>query len=261
MSVPLPHLHHLPLDFFVRNRPQFDRADFPVKQHLKTGLYPQRMMRYYIANEAAASEARLRASKLTLVDLGCERGLLKMLCSGAFEAHWCGLDWNLGRPSLKAAADDELHQADFDKPLPVPDAYADVVVSLHVFEHLPRPKFTVSEVRRVLKPGGVFVFGVPVAPPVFAAIREIQYRREVVTGDRRVGRHINKFTPGRVRDMLETSGFRLEWETGTHLFRWSGSFFENSVTWLRINQMWGRLLPTLGREFYVVGRKPAAVAG
>lgn len=47
-------------------------------------------------------------------------------------------------------------------PLPAPDASVDVVTSFHCFEHLHHsPRFLMSEIRRVLRPGGRFVVGTP----------------------------------------------------------------------------------------------------
>ena len=41
------------------------------------------------------------------------------------------------------------------------DACFDAVCMWHVFEHVPRPLETLAEVRRVLKPGGIFIADVP----------------------------------------------------------------------------------------------------
>jgi hypothetical protein len=45
--------------------------------------------------------------------------------------------------------------------------------------------------------------------------------------------------------------------TGTFLARWSGSPLENRAWWLRLNQFWGALFPSLGGEVYLSARKPA----
>ncbi len=48
-----------------------------------------------------------------------------------------------------------------DRPFPVPDSSFDLVWSSEVIEHLSNPAFTVAEINRVLKPGGVLVMTTP----------------------------------------------------------------------------------------------------
>jgi SAM-dependent methyltransferase len=50
----------------------------------------------------------------------------------------------------------------------LPDANEDVVVCLAVLEHVPRPWDAVSEMRRVLKPGGTLLLYVPFLSPYHA---------------------------------------------------------------------------------------------
>lgn len=255
-----PVLLSFPLDYFERNRPVFDSPGFPVRERVRARSYPQRMMRYYIAHSAlVAYQAQLKRP-MRLVDLGCERGLLKLMAGNEIDATWTGLDWKIGRPSLQTAAYNELHQADFDKPLPVETESADAVVSLHVFEHIPRPEWTAGEVFRILKPGGVFVIGIPVVPKAFSAFRERQYQEEMKAGKRVPGKHINKFYVERATRMLREAGFEIDWVTGNHMFRSSGSFLENSKMWVRLNQLWGGLFPAFGRELYIQAHKPTTAA-
>jgi ubiquinone/menaquinone biosynthesis C-methylase UbiE len=56
-----------------------------------------------------------------------------------------------------SAGDLELHNADLGA-LPLPSESVDVVMARSVMEHVTDPLAVYSEVRRVLKPGGLFVF-------------------------------------------------------------------------------------------------------
>lgn len=49
---------------------------------------------------------------------------------------------------------DEAHVIERGKPLPLPDASVDLVVSDNTFEHIDDPAFVASELERILKPGG-----------------------------------------------------------------------------------------------------------
>jgi predicted SAM-dependent methyltransferase len=51
--------------------------------------------------------------------------------------------------------------ADLRNKLPFPDSSVDVIYSHHVIEHLPNLRFHFAELRRCLKPGGVFRVGGP----------------------------------------------------------------------------------------------------
>jgi SAM-dependent methyltransferase len=245
------------LDYFERNRPLFESDEFPARPHLRKDKYPLRFLRYWQAHNAIVDYQKQVGRKIDLVDLGCERGLLKLLAGNEIDAHWTGLDWNLSRPSLQRAEYDHLIAADFDKPLDLPDSSADVVVSLHVFEHLPRPEFTAAEVARVLKPGGIFLMGTPVVPQFAAARGEKRYQDELARGKRWAGKHINKFWPERATKLMESAGLKVDWLTGSYFLRTSGHGLENFKPWIRINQAWGAAFPSLGQEMYVQARKPA----
>jgi len=244
------------LNYFERNRPLFKSDDFPTRPHLRKDKYPLRYLRYWQAHNAIVDYQKELGRKIDLVDLGCERGLLKIMAGEEIDANWIGLDWNLTRPSLQNARYDKLIEADFDKPLDLPDNSADVLVSLHVFEHLPRPEFTAAEIFRVLKPGGIFLIGTPVVPKLAAATGEKKYRDQISEGKRWAGKHINKFYPERMETLLQGAGFTIDWLSGSYFLRSSGYGLENLKPWIRINHAWGSAFPSLGQELYVQARKP-----
>ncbi len=57
----------------------------------------------------------------------------------------------------------ETAEVNLNEALPFADQSFDVVVMAEVLEHLPYVEFTLSEVRRVLRPGGRFVGSIPLA--------------------------------------------------------------------------------------------------
>jgi SAM-dependent methyltransferase len=59
--------------------------------------------------------------------------------------------------------------ADFSDPLPIRSESVDAVVSISVLEHLEKAAFVVSEVARILKPGGVFYVATPFQYPFHGA--------------------------------------------------------------------------------------------
>jgi hypothetical protein len=50
-------------------------------------------------------------------------------------------------------------------------------------------------------------------------------------------------------------GLVLEFATGSHAFRSTGSPLENHAWWIRLNQFWAALVPALGSECCVQARR------
>ncbi len=85
------------------------------------------------------------ARRLSDKGLSPERHL--MACD-LFEAHY-------------QCPDVPFQQMDANAPLPFADASFDAVYAIEVFEHLARPFDVMSEIHRILKPGGKIIFSVP----------------------------------------------------------------------------------------------------
>jgi SAM-dependent methyltransferase len=108
-------------------------------------------------------------SGATIADVGCSTGhLLEDLRSTRPDAQLIGID--LVESGLRAAhrnvPDASLLQADVCK-LPLEDAGVDAVVSANLLEHVPADVAALSELHRVLRPGGRAVLVVPVGPGMY----------------------------------------------------------------------------------------------
>jgi SAM-dependent methyltransferase len=204
-------------------------------------------------------EVQERESEVVVADVGCSRGHIKRFIGIIPNTRWIGLDWRIDDEALRECGYDEMHQCNFDATLPLPDSSVDIVVFSHVIEHLPRPDFTVGELSRVLRPGGVLLAGSPVAPSFAALIREWQLQRRLRKGRIKTGGHINSMSTGRWNRLLHARGLRVEMMTGTFLARWSGNPLENQAWWVRLNQLWGALFPAWGGEVYLAARKPVMI--
>lgn len=91
-----------------------------------------------------------------LVDLGCGMVPLYGAYRDLVTSVTC-VDWpNTMHPSPYLDL-----EADLTQPLPLPDAAYDTVLLTDVLEHLPRPDAIWAEIRRILRPGGVVIVGVP----------------------------------------------------------------------------------------------------
>lgn len=85
------------------------------------------------------------------------------------------------------------------------DGQFDVVMMLHVIEHLPSPADYVREIRRILKPGGALV----VETPRFDSLMfKVMGRRERSLSN--CDGHIYFFTVPSLSELLERNGFKVE---------------------------------------------------
>ncbi len=97
--------------------------------------------------------------------------------------------------SLKRGAEN-IFRADAEH-LPFVDASFDAVVSLDTIEHVPNDALAVSEIFRVLKPGGVFVMNVP-------AYKWLWGPHDVAL------MHQRRYTARQVRNLLTSQGFKVQ---------------------------------------------------
>jgi len=87
-----------------------------------------------------------------VLDVCCGVKPYRRLAAGA--ATWIGLDWPAGGQAAPDVRGDALR-------LPFRDAVVDAVVCSEALEHLPDPVGALTEIARVLRPGGRAVLGYP----------------------------------------------------------------------------------------------------
>lgn len=113
----------------------------------------------------------------------------------------------------------DIYQADVDvrwdgKAIPLKDAAVDCAMATEVLEHCPDPGVVLGEIKRVLKPSGVFFFTVPFLWPIHDSPWDF-YR----------------YTPFALKTLLEDAGFRrIEIEA---LGGWNASLAQMIGLWLR----------------------------
>jgi SAM-dependent methyltransferase len=96
---------------------------------------------------------------LKILDAGCGRGNILIDHYRKFFARAVGLDIDKERTQGNRCLDTIVFGN--LEAIPFPAATFDVVVSLWVIEHLTRPTLVFTEIYRVLKPGGIFIFVTP----------------------------------------------------------------------------------------------------
>ncbi len=232
------------------------RPDFPLHEEMSKRRFPVRILRYWWLNLVIHEEAKKLGRPLTIVDVGSDRGTIKRLISPIDGAKWIGLDIDISREGIELAKYDELVKCDFDAGLALPDGVADIVICSHVLEHLPRPEFTMAEINRIMKPGGMLLVGVPVTLKLFAKIREYQFGKQLKAGTRTKWQHVRVYWKKRLESLARNSGFEVEFSSGTAIIRKKGSRLEDHAGWIRINQVFAALFPAMGQEICMQLRKP-----
>jgi 2-polyprenyl-6-hydroxyphenyl methylase/3-demethylubiquinone-9 3-methyltransferase len=112
-------------------------------------------MLHWIAEARAALIPPASRSGAVLVDVACGGGLLAPHISGHGYRH-VGVD--LSRTAVRVAAEHGVIPVRGDAArLPLGDGSADVVVAGECLEHVPDPAAVVTELCRILKPGGTLV--------------------------------------------------------------------------------------------------------
>jgi SAM-dependent methyltransferase len=105
---------------------------------------------------------------------------------------------------------DRVEKADLSA-LPMADDSVDLLICNHVLEHVPDVSLALSQIRRVLRPGGVAILQVPLALKLAQTI-ELPLDSTPQERIARVGQddHLRLFTPEDYREQLEAAGLRVE---------------------------------------------------
>jgi len=132
-----------------------------------------------------------------VLDLGCRSGALtKHFLEGNSVV---GLDVDAVALEKAAAFGIEPVQANVEDPLPFDAESFDAVVAGELFEHLQFPDALVTEIRRVLRTGGVLVGSVPNAFRVQSRLRFL--RGDAPEDD---PTHLRMFSPESMRELLSS---------------------------------------------------------
>jgi 2-polyprenyl-6-hydroxyphenyl methylase/3-demethylubiquinone-9 3-methyltransferase len=138
-----------------RRSPRNDPAQYDDLAHAWWDSRGPFAMLHWIAEARAALIPPASTPGAVLVDVACGGGLLAPHVSGHGYRH-VGLD--LSRTAAEVAAEHGVIAVRGDAArLPFADASAQVVVAGECLEHVPEPGAVVSELCRILKPGGTLV--------------------------------------------------------------------------------------------------------
>jgi SAM-dependent methyltransferase len=183
---------------------QLDQWQGPYRHHLgKRRAYVESVIRSHFAS---------RRDPVVGLDLGCGDGGNLAWLAGFFSTLY-GSDYNPLRLARARAAHPSarLFLADATDYPAVADAF-DAIFFNHVLEHIPEDERALAEARRILKPGGILILGVPNEGAAFWRLAYRLQPRSLETSD-----HCHFYTARTVRDKCERAGLRV---TTVHPIGW-----------------------------------------
>lgn len=233
------------------------RADaFGVSKKVTRVRYPIRLFRYWFVCHLLQREHRRLRRPYSVCEVGIDRGQMRafMLASGpaasSLFARWDGVDCAIQHHNLQPLNYSALVEADVEKSGLPPGPPYDVLILLHVLEHLAEPERVLRALASHLRDGGSVVGGFPVHPDWAAPWRERILRRTAAPRG-----HVSAFSVSRLKAMAQGCGMSVEFVSGAFLMRMSGSALENRAWWARLNLLLGALVPGWPGELYWVLRK------
>jgi 2-polyprenyl-3-methyl-5-hydroxy-6-metoxy-1,4-benzoquinol methylase len=165
---------------------------------------------------------RLIETGKTVLDVGCDGGELTI---GFLKKHELvvGVDRSFRQILIAKANSRGLARVEFlvgeASYLSFPDESFDIVTSLDVVEHVEDDYAFLSEVHRVLKPGGFCLITTPNRQRLSSFVRKKKFPYKIGE-DPRVGEesvHVREYTKRELKALLETCGFHVERMLSTFL--------------------------------------------
>ena len=154
---------------------------------------------------------RNHTGAVAVLDAGCGDGinlvgLRRIAAADGSPMRTIGVDYNLLRLGRARKLDlgARLQAASLYQ-LPFQAAAFDIVLCNHVVEHLPDPARALSELFRVLRPGGLAIVGVPNEGCLMARLRNRIVQRSIS----RTTDHVNFFTDTTLVHALTAAGLRV----------------------------------------------------
>lgn len=157
----------------------------------------------HIIDQVAAIERRA-ASRLRILDAGCGDGVITGSLRESFpQARVVGVDADAVRleRARRSCRGVVFARADVDRQ-PWSASAFDVVICHHVIEHVPDDAAVLKECRRVLRPGGSLILGIPHEGGLVGRILRRLHRRLYAEGE-----HVNFYTIRDMRARLLEHGF------------------------------------------------------
>lgn len=238
--------------------PEIRRREWMLGKTRKRS-YPARLLRYWFVYHFLRELSAQKEEGLKVTEIGIDVGQMREFVNTASQCHpedapridsWNGVDMKVKRDALEGLGYTSLTEAKIEDAPQFLDKQTDVVILLHILEHLYEPEEAMTQLSSLLKPGAMVFGGLPSLPHFLVATREAKIRANPNNNG-----HVSAFSPKRMRDLAETCGFELDFLTGAFMVRASGHWLEDQSWWLNFNLHFAQTFPGWPGETYWVLRK------
>ena len=223
-----------------------------ISDSKSSARYPIKLLRYWFMYHLIKDEYARLGRPLRVCEIGVDRGQMRryMQDAGFTDiACWEAVDYKL-QPELMETGYTKQIQSNVDLPdFSLAEKY-DVIIVLHLLEHLFEPEQLATKLSSALVPSGVLIGGFPTLPQLLQARRQKKIRLTAADFE-----HVSTFSPQRVKNMAQSCGLSLDFMSGTFFLRKRNFFLESYKGWVRLNLLWGALFPAISGEIYWRMRK------
>ena len=166
-----------------------------------------RVLTEFLQSSHTASSTR----PIRILDAGCGDGinlfgLGNMVQGQEWNAHFFATDYNPLRieRATKFSFVKNICQSSLDA-LPYSGGLFDLVLCSQVLEHIPQDKKVLQELKRVIRPGGILILGVPNEGCFLGWLRNHVIQRSIL----RTTDHVNFYTEQSISSLLDSVGFPI----------------------------------------------------
>jgi SAM-dependent methyltransferase len=170
----------------------------PTSMYWWSTRYYARLVEHYVDGDAHA-----RRTSARLIEVGCGLGHLLAMFDGRFETYGVDISEYAIRETRRNAPNAKSFVTDIEGLALFSDNYFDAIIAKHVVEHLPDPPRALNQFARILKPGGVLIFG---TPNTTSALRGLKGERWYALHD---STHISLKAPEEWARLTRASGLNL----------------------------------------------------
>lgn len=209
--------------------------------------YPIKLLRYWFMYHFIKAQQQRLGRPLRVCEIGVDRGQMRryMQDAGFTDIEcWEAVDYKL-QPELSESGYTRQIQANVDMPEFQLAEHYDVIIVLHLLEHLFEPEQLVLKLSSALEADGILIGGFPAVPQLIQAYRQKKIRLTAANFG-----HVSTFSPQRVKNMAHQCRLSLDFLSGTYMLRKRNFALENHPFWVRLNLLWGALFPALSGEIY-----------
>ena len=160
----------------------------------------------------------IECGAVKILDIGCANGaIIKPLLDGKRELHGVDISPVLIQKANANGIKGVLHNLE-NAPLPYPDKTFDAVFCGETIEHQVDTDWLLSEINRVLKPGGHLVLTFPNIRTLLSIVMMTFFNLPPMYAARYRGPHVRDFTLKVIRIAFEKNGFVIKRAVGGGFF-------------------------------------------